>query len=393
MTHKKRTLCIVTGSRADYGLLYWLLQDIQQDEELELQLIVTGMHLSPEFGLTWQQIIADGFSIQRKVEMLLSADTPTAISKSMALGLIGFADALDSLQPDLLVVLGDRFEIFAAAQAAMNARIPIAHIHGGELTEGAVDDAIRHAITKMAHLHFTATDIYRQRVIQLGEHPERVFNVGAPGLDAALHLPLLDRQAFESAINFKLGKRNVLVTFHPVTLEKSSAAKQFSHLLSALDSVDDLHVIFTYPNADTDGRLIINMIDRYCQRHIKRATAFVSLGSLRYLSALHYMDAVVGNSSSGLIEAPAFKIGTINIGDRQKGRLCASSVIQCAPEVTAITKAFVTLYSPEFSTMLTTLQNPYGTGGASAKIKALIKAYPLEGLLKKQFYDLSRDNP
>ncbi|MEQ1637548.1 MAG: UDP-N-acetylglucosamine 2-epimerase [Methylococcales bacterium] len=384
----QRKICIVTGSRADYGLLYWLMKEIQLDAALDLQIIATGMHLSPEFGLTWQQIAQDGFIIDRKVEMLLSADTPTAISKSIGLGLIGFADALDTLQPDLLVVLGDRFEIFAAAQAAMNSRIPIAHIHGGELTEGAVDDAIRHAITKMAHLHFTATETYRQRVIQLGEQPERVFNVGAPGLDKALRSTLLDRQQFEAAINFKLGKRNVLVTFHPVTLENATAAEQFNKLLTALDHFDDLHIIFTQPNADAEGRVITGMIEGYCQRYPERTISFVSLGSQRYLSALQYMDAVVGNSSSGLIEAPAFKIGTINIGDRQKGRLCAASVIHCEADVAAIIKAFNTLYSQEFSTMLTTLQNPYGNGGASDAIRTLLKSHPLVGLLKKTFYDL-----
>jgi GDP/UDP-N,N'-diacetylbacillosamine 2-epimerase (hydrolysing) len=387
VSHKRR-ICIITGSRADYGLLYWLMQEIQADEQLELQLMVTGMHLSPEFGLTWQQIVQDGFSIHRKVETLLSADTPSAISKSIGLGLIGFADAFEALQPDIVVVLGDRFEIFAAVQAAMNCRIPIAHIHGGELTEGAIDDAIRHAITKMAHLHFTATENYRQRVIQLGESPARVFNVGAPGLDAVFRLPLLDRQQLEVSLDFKLGKRNVLVTFHPVTLEKATAAEQFGNLLSALDGFDDLHIMFTNPNADAEGRVIIGMIERYRQRYPERVASFVSLGSLRYLSALQYMNAVVGNSSSGIIEAPAFKIGSINIGERQKGRLCAKSVIHCEPDVSAITQAFNTLFSKEFLTQLTSLQNPYGNGGASAAIKTLLKSTPLEGLLKKKFYDL-----
>lgn len=386
-----RKIAVVTGSRADYGLLQGLLKAIRADTELALQLIVTGMHLSPEFGLTWQHIVQDGFSIQRKVEMLLSADTPTAISKSMGLGLIGFADALVDLQPDIVVILGDRFEIFAAAQAAMNSRIPIAHIHGGELTEGAVDDAIRHALTKMAQVHFTATETYRQRVIQLGEQPERVFNVGAPGLDTVLSTPLLHRQAFEAAIDFKLGKRNVLVTFHPVTLEQATAAEQFGGLLAALDYFADLHIIFTQPNADADGRIIIGMIEQYCVQHPQRAISFVSLGSQRYLSALQYMDAVVGNSSSGLIEAPAFKIGTINIGDRQKGRLCAASVINCEPNKTAIVDAFKTLYCPAFAARLATLQNPYGMGGASAKMTKILKTIPLDGLLKKTFYDLNVD--
>jgi len=388
MQRVKRKICVVTGSRAEYGLLYWLMKEIQDDSALELQVIVTGMHLSPEFGLTWKQVERDGFIIHRKVEMLLSSDTPVGISKSIGLGVIGFADALEYLQPDLLVVLGDRFEIFAACQAAMVHRIPIAHIHGGEITEGAVDDAIRHAITKMSHLHFTATESYRQRVIQLGEQPQRVFNAGAPGLDNIFRLQLLDKPQLEQAIGFKLGKRNLLVTFHPVTLENATAASQFGNLLKALDCFDDSHIIFTLPNADADGRVIIGMIEQYRQRFPERIASFVSLGSLRYLSALKYMDAVVGNSSSGLIEAPAFKIGTINIGDRQKGRLCADSVIHCEPEVDAIVQAFNRLFSEKFQESLKTVENPYGNSGASAEIKELLKSQSLDGLLKKSFYDL-----
>ncbi len=384
----QRRICIVTGSRAEYGLLYWLMKEIQHDAALKLQLIVTGMHLSPEFGLTWRQIEQDGFIIDRQVEMLLSSDTPVGISKSIGLGIIGFADALDCLQPDVLVVLGDRFEILAAVQAAMMHRIPIAHIHGGEITAGAVDDAIRHAVTKMSHLHFTATERYRQRVIQLGEPPQRVFNVGAPGLDNIVGLKLLDKLQLEEAINFKLGERNLLITFHPVTLEKATAATQFENLLKALDYFADIHLIFTQPNADADGRVIIGMIEHYRQRFPERIASFVSLGSLRYLSALKYMNAVVGNSSSGLIEAPAFKIGTINIGDRQKGRLCADSVIHCEPDIDAILQAFNTLFSEDFQNSLRTVENPYGQTGASIKIKDLLKSQNLQNLLKKGFYDL-----
>ncbi len=390
MQQAKRKICVVTGSRAEYGLLYWLMKEIQADSALALQLIVTGMHLSPEFGLTWKQLEQDGFVIDRKVEMLLSSDTPVAVGKSIGLGVIGFADALEYLQPDLLVVLGDRFEVFAAAQAAMIQRIPIAHIHGGEITQGAVDDAIRHAITKMSHLHFTATESYRQRVIQLGEQPQRVFNVGAPGLDNIARLTLLTKPQLEQALDFKLGRRNVLITFHPVTLEKATAATQFGNLLKALDSFGDLHIIFTLPNADAEGRVIIDMIEQYRQRCPERIASFVSLGTLRYLSALKYMDAVVGNSSSGLIEAPAFKVGTINIGDRQKGRLCADSVIHCEPETDAVLRAFKTLFSEEFQTSLAEVENPYGCSGASTSIKERLKIQPLQGLLKKSFYDFDR---
>lgn len=384
----KRKICVVTGSRAEYGLLYWLLKELQTDNELELQLIATGMHLSPEFGLTWKQIVADGFMINRKVEMLLSSDTPVGIAKATGLGVIGFADALAELQPDILLVLGDRFEIFAAAQAAMHLRIAIAHIHGGELSEGAVDDAIRHAITKMAHLHFTAAETYRQRVIQLGERPERVFNVGAPGLDNIERLSLLDRAAFEEAIDFKLGPRNLLVTFHPVTLENASAGEQFQQLLAALDQFNDAHIIFTHGNADTNGRIITGLIEDYRQQHPQRVASFVSLGSLRYLSALKHVDAVVGNSSSGLLEAPAFGIATVNIGDRQRGRLAASSVLHCPPQATAIAQALQQALSTSFRASLATLQHPYGKPGASLRIKQRLKSVDLDEILKKRFYDL-----
>lgn len=383
-----RKVCVVTGSRAEYGLLYWLLKEIQADPDLTLQLVATGMHLSPEFGLTWRQIEADGFSIARNVEMLLSSDTPTGISKAMGLGLIGFADAFSELSPDIVVLLGDRFEIFAAAQAAMNLRIPIAHIHGGELSEGAVDDAIRHALTKLSHLHFTAAEVYRQRVIQLGEQPERVFNVGAPGLDHIARLPLLDRADFEHAIDFKLAERNLLATFHPVTLEAETAAEQFQQLLQALDAFPEAHVIFTYSNADAGGRVIARLIEDYRERWPSRVAAFVSLGSLRYLSAMRHVDAVVGNSSSGILEAPAFKIPTVNIGDRQRGRLCAASVLHCPPQAAAIQAALEQVWSGELTETLANLDQPYGTGGASVRIKDLLKSYDLVDLAKKRFYDL-----
>ncbi|MDT4332567.1 UDP-N-acetylglucosamine 2-epimerase [Methylomonas sp. MS20] len=383
-----RKICVVTGSRAEYGLLYWLLNEIQADPDLTLQLVATGMHLSPEFGLTWRQIEADGFSIARKVEMLLSSDTPTGISKAMGLGLIGFADAFGELNPDIVVVLGDRFEIFAAAQAAMNLRIPIAHIHGGELSEGAVDDAIRHALTKLSHLHFTAAEVYRQRVIQLGEQPQRVFNVGAPGLDNIARLPLLDRAGLEQAIDFKLAERNLLATFHPATLEAETAAEQFQQLLQALDAFPEVRVIFTYSNADAGGRVIAGLIEDYLARWPERVAAFVSLGSLRYLSAMRHVDAVVGNSSSGLLEAPAFKIPTVDIGDRQRGRLCAASVLHCPPQAEAIQAALEKVWSGELAETLANLHQPYGTGGASARIKDLLKRSDLGDLLKKRFYDI-----
>jgi GDP/UDP-N,N'-diacetylbacillosamine 2-epimerase (hydrolysing) len=383
-----RKIAVVTGSRAEYGLLFWILKALHDDADLELQLIVTGMHLSPEFGLTWQEIAADGFKISAKVEMLLSADTPGAVSKSMGLGLIGFADALERLRPDIMLVLGDRFEIFSAVQAAMNQRIPIAHIHGGELSEGVIDEAIRHAITKMAHLHFTSAEEYRNRVIQLGEEPHRVFNFGAPGLDNICLLNLLERSALEKELDFRFGQRNLLVTYHPVTLEAASAAQQFSELLTALKRFPDVHIVFTHGNADAEGRIINKMLEDYRQLHPDRVASFVSLGSLRFLSLLRQVDAIVGNSSSGLLEAPSFKIATVNIGDRQRGRLCAASVINCQPDAEAIESALKKAYSQEFSAKLKEVENPYGQSGASEKIKQVLKQTNLDGLLKKHFHDL-----
>lgn len=387
MSAMRRKVCVVTGTRADYGCLRWVMEGIKAAEGLELQVIATGMHLSPEFGLTYREIEKDGFVIDRKVEMLLSSDTPSGISKSMGLGMMGFADAFEQLQPDLVLVLGDRFEIFTAASAAMVARIPLAHLHGGETTEGAIDEAIRHAITKMSHLHFVAAEDYRRRVIQLGEAPERVFLVGGLGIDNILRLQLLDRAALEDALDFKLGPKNLLVTFHPVTLEKSTAGAQMAELLAALDELKDTHLIFTMPNADTDGRVLIGMIEQYVATH-SNARAYTSLGQLRYLSCIRQMDGVVGNSSSGLAEVPSFRKGTVNIGDRQRGRLKADSVIDCAPERQSIAAALRTLYSPEFQTRLPAVRNPYGEGGASEKVVRVLQEYPLDQLLKKTFNDL-----
>jgi len=387
---KLKKICIITGTRAEYGLLYWLMKEIQEDIDLELQIIATGMHLSPEFGQTWEQIFEDGFTINKKIEMLLSSDTPVGITKSMGVGLIGFAEAYETLKPDIIVVLGDRFEILAAVSAAMVARIPIAHIHGGELTMGAIDDSIRHAITKMSHLHFAAADEYRNRIIQMGEHPKTVFNFGSPALDLIKKIKLLNRDAFQRAINFPLIKKNLIVTYHPVTLENNTSQEQFEELLNALDTLSDTHIIFTKPNADTDGRVIIKMIDDYVKLNSDKAISFVSMGPLLYLSALQFMDAMVGNSSSGLTEAPSFKIGTINIGDRQKGRIKASSVIDCNPTNKSISQALTTLYSNEFQLQLLQVSNPYGQGEASVNIKKILKSIETKRLLKKNFYRIER---
>ena len=382
-----KKICVVTGTRAEYGLLYWLLKEIEADKELQLQVIVTGMHLSPEFGLTYKEIEKE-FKINKKIEMLLSSDTSVGISKSMGLAQISFAESYDELKPDIVIVLGDRYEIFSATSAAMIARIPIAHIHGGEKTEGAFDESIRHSITKMSHLHFTATNEYKNRVIQLGEHPSRVFNVGGMGIENIKRLKLLSKDEFEKSIEFKLNSKNILVTFHPVTLENSTAKEQFQQLLDAIDELEDTNIIFTKANSDTDGRVINQMIDEYVTKNFQKSVQFTSLGQLRYLSALQYVDAVVGNSSSGLAEAPSFKIGTINIGDRQKGRIKASSVIDCEPNKDSILKSFEKLYSKEFQETLKTTINPYGDGCASKKIVEILKSVDLENILKKSFYDL-----
>lgn len=383
----KRRVCVVTGSRAEYGLLYWLMKEIQASPVLDLQLIVTGMHLSPEFGLTYQNIEADGFHIDARVEMLLSSDSPTGIAKSIGLGVIGFADAFERLKPDIVVVLGDRFEIFAAAQAALVARIPIAHLHGGETTEGAIDEAFRHAITKMAHLHFTATEEYRARVVQLGESPDRVFNVGAAGIDNINRLQLLDRADMERELGFKFGKKNLLVTFHPVTLENASAENQFRELLAALDTLVDTHIIFTKPNADTDGRIIGFLIDEYVAKRRATAAAYTSLGQLRYLSIMRIADGIVGNSSSGLMEAPSLKVAVVNIGDRQLGRIRASNVVDCDPTQESILSAIKRILSPGFRDSLQHVVSPYGEGRVGEKIVAILKEHSLDGILKKSFFN------
>jgi len=383
----KRKICVVTGTRAEYGLLYWLMKAIEADEALELQLVVTGMHLSPEFGLTYKEIEKD-FKIDKKVEMLLSSDTAIGISKSMGLAQISFAEVYDELSPDLLVVLGDRYEIFSAVSAAMIANIPIAHLHGGETSEGAFDEAIRHSITKMSHLHFTATEEYKRRVIQLGENPSRVFNVGGLGIENIKKLELLSYEDFEASIDFKLAKKNILVTFHPATLEKATAKEQFGELLATVDDLEDTNIIFTKANSDRDGRIINEMIDEYVRVNSNKSTAFSSLGQLRYLSALQYVNAVVGNSSSGLTEAPSFKIGTINVGERQKGRIKAPSVIDCEPNRKSIAATFSTLYSTVFKEILENTDNPYGDGCASQKILKEIKEVDFDKILKKSFYDI-----
>lgn len=382
-----KKICVVTGTRAEYGLLRWVIEGIHRSPQLKLQICVTGMHLSPEFGSTYLEIEKDGFSIDSKVEMLLSSDSPSGISKSTGLGLIGFADEFKRLQPDMVLLLGDRFEVFAAAAAATFARIPIAHLHGGEATEGLIDEPIRHSVTKMSHLHFVAAEEYRNRVIQLGECPDRVWCVGGLGIDNINHLKFLSKGDFEDSIGFKLGQKNLLVTYHPVTLERNTASDQIKELLSALEERSDTRVIFTLPNADTDGREIFDLINKYVAGN-DHSIAFASLGQLRYLSCIKHVDAVVGNSSSGLLEVPSFHKATINIGDRQRGRIKAESVIDCEPDKDSISGALDLAYSSDFQESLKKVVNPFGSGGASVSIVKKIEETDLSNLLKKSFYDL-----
>jgi GDP/UDP-N,N'-diacetylbacillosamine 2-epimerase (hydrolysing) len=384
----KQKICVVTGSRAEYGLLYWVLRDIQSASDLELQLVVTGMHLSSEFGSTIKQIEDDGFEVTRRVEMLLSSDSAVGLTKSTGLGMVGFADVFDVLKPDIVLLLGDRFELLAAASAALFAVIPIAHIHGGEVTTGAFDDAIRHSITKMAHVHFTSTEKYRKRVIQLGENPANVFNVGAPGIDHIRRLKLLEREELEKKLGLSLESNSLLITFHPATLEPGTARRDFEVLLRALDQLENVSLVFTKANADTEGRSINEMIDGYVENRIN-AIAHTSLGQLLYLSTMKEVQGVVGNSSSGIIEAPSLKIGTLNIGDRQTGRVRAASVIDCPPTYEKICTALELLLSPAFQKGLSDLVNPHGSGNVSEQIVDVLKTVAPSDLIKKQFHDLN----
>lgn len=379
-----RKICVATGSRAEYGLLHWVMKGIQEDPALELQVIATGMHLSPEFGLTWRVIENEGFRIDARVEMLLSSDSAIGVAKSIGLGVIGFADALDRLRPDILLVLGDRFEILAAVQAALVARIPVAHIAGGDTTEGAFDEAIRHSITKMSHIHLVTNEDAARRVRQLGETPRHIHLVGSPGIDQIKRLRLLDRGELERELDFPFRVRNLLVTFHPATLDAESSDTQFRELLDALDAIGpEVGIVFTRPNADTGGRVIISLIDEFVASR-PHARVYTSLGQLRYLSLLAQADAIVGNSSSGLYEAPTLKKPTVNIGDRQKGRLQADSVLNCPASAKEIEQTIRRAFTLDCSMTV----NPYGDGESSPRIVSLLKEAETAGLLQKRFWDM-----
>jgi len=383
----KRKICVVTGSRADYGLLRWVMQGIKDDPQLNLQIIATGMHLSPTFGLTYKEIEADGFNINYKVETLTHSDTPIDIAESISRGITGCAKAIDELEPDLMIILGDRFEIFAAASAALVARIPTAHIHGGETTVGAFDEAMRHSITKMSLLHFVAAEEYGNRVIQLGENPNNVYLVGGLGADAIKKSNLLTKRELEARLGIEFMQRSLLITFHPVTLEPETSEKQMNELLSALSNLRDTTLIFTTPNADTGGLKLIKMIEKFVSVN-NNSFSFKSLGHQLYLSCLAQVDGVVGNSSSGLTEVPSFKKGTINIGDRQKGRLMSSSVINSKPTEAHISEAIEKFYSKDFQLTLQSVINPYGAGDASSRILDILRCDSLDLNVKKKFHDL-----
>ncbi|MAI33822.1 MAG: UDP-N-acetylglucosamine 2-epimerase (hydrolyzing) [Rhodopirellula sp.] len=382
-----KKIAVFTGTRAEYGLLYPLLKKLEQQSELHLQLIVSGMHLSPQFGETWRTIEDDGFTIDAKVEMLLASDTSCGVAKSMGVGVLGFAGALERLQPDCLVILGDRYEALAIAQVAAVMRVPIAHLHGGELTEGAYDDPIRHAITKLSHFHFVATEEYRLRVIQMGEDPERVWNVGALGIENICTIPRVPLSAINQKFQIKLEQPFFLVTYHPVTAGNEESEDTLRNLLSALDEFPDHQVLLTYPNSDNGGHRLIQMLEQFATAHPDRAFAVPSLGMQCYLSAVDLSDGVIGNSSSGVIEVPSLRRPTVNIGVRQKGRLAADSVIHCGTSQDNITQAIRKALSPSAKKISETCENPYGSGDTSTEIVDILKNQRATGA--KRFHDIS----
>jgi UDP-hydrolysing UDP-N-acetyl-D-glucosamine 2-epimerase len=382
-----RKITVFTGTRAEYGLLYWIIKGLSEAVDIELLLYVGGSHLSQKYGNTVRHIEEDGFRISERLDFLDSSDTPTGIAKSMGSALVLAAEAFQRDKPDLLVVLGDRFEVMAICQAAMLGCIPIAHIHGGETTEGVIDEAVRHSITKMSHLHFTSTDVYRNRVIQLGESPERVFNVGAPGIDSIMSLKLLDREALTGSLDFDVTGPFIVVTYHPVTLSKDGAVLALENLLCVLATYTDFKFIITYPNADTHNQGLINALDVFKEKYCDQVLLVRSLGHLRYLSLLKYCEAVIGNSSSGLIEAPAFHKPTVNIGCRQRGRIRGGTVIDSDEDILSITNSLARAMSDEFRNECLSGQNPYGLGGSSRKILDTIKNISLDDLIMKKFHD------
>lgn len=381
-----RKICVVTGSRAEYGILRGLMKAIKDDPELTLQVVATNQHLSKRQGETYAEIERDGFTIDYKVFMAddEAPDNANTTAKAVGRGVSGFADAFDALKPDLLLILGDRYEMLAVASTALIYKIPIAHLHGGEITEGAFDDAIRHAITKMSHLHFTSTEAYRNRVIQLGEQPDRVFNVGALGVENVMKNDFMSKEEIEQALEFQMTDKCFLCTYHPVTLSDMSSETQVLNLLEALNDYMDYHIIFTYSNSDTHSQIIIKRIQEYVDRNQGRCMFIPSLGQRRYFSVLKYVTAVLGNSSSGIIEVPSFGIPTLDIGDRQKGRIAAESVIHCDYSTESIKEGLAKVVAGKGKEV----DNPYYKEGTCDAILRIIKTYPLKNIIQKHFYDL-----
>ena len=387
----RRKICVITSSRSDYGLLYWLMKEIKRDAALQLQVIATGMHLSPEHGMTSKIIKKDGFKINEKIPILLSSDTEPAIIKSIGIGLISFSEALVDLKPDLLVLLGDRYELLSPAIAALILKIPVAHIHGGETSQGAIDESIRHCLTKIASVHFPATEVYRRRIIQMGENPGVVFNFGAPGLDNIYKHRSLGKEELERHLKFDLSGRVAMVTYHPVTLEHKTAEIQITNILRAIKSTG-LRAIFTAANADPNGKIINRKIEAFCKENPSRYKFIDNLGQIAYLSCLKNLNLMIGNSSSGLVEAPSFKLPVVNIGDRQKGRIKAENVIDVGYSVTEIRAGIGKACSSEFRRKIRNMKNPYDKyrdGKVSYRIKETVKKIGLsENLLKKKFNDV-----
>ena len=384
---RKRKICIVTGTRAEYGLLKLIINLVHQSKDLELQLVPSCMHLSSDYGLTINEIINDGFPITKSVDMLMSSNSAVGVTKSFGIGAISFADVFNDLDPDIVVILGDRFEALSAAIAALFAKIPIAHIHGGEITKGCFDDSIRHSITKMSHIHFVASEEYKNRIMQLGEPSKFIYNVGGLGVDLIKETDFLSKSQLEDQLNLKFKEKNLLITFHPVTLENDEKNIHFFELIKSLSKLNDVGLIFTMPNADISSKGISEMIKSFCEKK-KDAYYFSSLGSSKYLSCMKIVNGVIGNSSSGLLEAPSLKIGTINIGNRQEGRLQASSIINCEPNESSIDKALEKLFSSKFNLILDSATNPYGNGGSSRKIFNVLKNISLKNIIQKEFIDL-----
>jgi GDP/UDP-N,N'-diacetylbacillosamine 2-epimerase (hydrolysing) len=382
-----RKICVITTTRAEYGLLFWLMKGLSADQEVGFQLVVTGTHLSADFGSTIDQIREDGFHIDRSFNLEMTDDSPIGISHSLSVALKGFSTAFSTLSPDIIVLLGDRFELLGAASAALIANIPVAHIHGGELTMGAIDDAVRHSITKMSMWHFVSTEVYRQRVIQLGEEPSRVFHVGGMGQDNIRKLDLMTKTEIQDNLGFKFARHNLLITYHPETLDPEAGLKHFEDLLFALNELTETFLIFTRPNADTGHHALNTLLENFVDQHPENSRLFSSLGQLRYLSVMKQVDAVVGNSSSGIIEAPSLKTATVNVGDRQLGRIAAESVIHVKADRNSLQKAFKILYSPSFQKKLPKIINPYGNGGASEKILKILKNINFTNKNQKKFHD------